>query len=198
MALVDANYKFTYIDVGSNGRVSDGGVFRECSLQSSLDNNMLDIPKPKPLPGSSDPIPHVIVADEAFPLKEYLMKPYPQRGGLDDAKRIFNYRLSRARRIVENAFGILSNRFRVLRAPILLSPEKAEKLVMCCCVLHNFLRPDTFRADNQETSFNGQELPRLQTISGNHSSVNARNVRDEFKNYFSSTGQVPWQYKVIA
>ena len=27
LALVDADYKFTYIDVGCNGRISDGGVY---------------------------------------------------------------------------------------------------------------------------------------------------------------------------
>lgn len=142
MALVNANYKFTYVDVGSNGRVSDGGIFRECSLNRSIEAKSLSVPSPKSLPGRVMRIPYVIVGDEAFPLKEYLMKPYPQRTGLDEGQRIFNYRLSRARRIVENAFGILCNRFRViLRSPILLSPEKVEKTVLCCCTLHNFLRP---------------------------------------------------------
>lgn len=128
MALVDANYKFTYIDVGSNGRVSDGGVLRGCSLHEAIEQNSLNFPGPKPLPGRTTPVPHVIVADEAFPLKDNLMKPYPQRGGVDDDRRIFNYRLSRARRIVENAFGILSNRFRVLRSPICYSQSELKRL----------------------------------------------------------------------
>ena len=67
------------------------------------------------------------------------MKPYSQTG-LTREKRVFNYRLSRARRIVENAFGILSNRFRVFMTPIALAPEKVEAIVMACCSLHNFLR----------------------------------------------------------
>ena len=49
-------------------------------------------------------LPFVFVANEAFPLKQFLMKPYPARE-LDEQRRIYNYRLSRARRVIENAFG---------------------------------------------------------------------------------------------
>lgn len=182
MALVDANYRFTYVDVGSNGRVSDGGVFRQCTLQESIENELINFPGPKELPGRDKKVPFVVVSDEAFPLKEYLMKPYPQRCGLDDSQRLFNYRLSRARRIVENAFGILCNKFRVLRAPILSSPDKVEKIVLCCCALHNYLRPEIQTANDAE---NGQDIgtgllkvPR----GGSRNSCQARQIRDEFKN----------------
>jgi hypothetical protein len=53
---------------------------------------------------------------------------------------VFNYTLSRALRVVENAFGNLSYVFRVLRNPILLEPEKAKKIVLAILYLHNFLR----------------------------------------------------------
>ena len=81
----------------------------------------------------------MIVADDAFPLKEYILKPYSQVG-LTREKRIFNYRLSCARRIVENGFGILANRFRIFMTPIALAPEKVETIVMACCSLHKILR----------------------------------------------------------
>ena len=80
------------------------------------------------LPGRENPLPYVIVGDEAFPLKTYLLKPYPSRQ-LDLSKRIFNYRLSRARRVVENVFGILASRFRVFKSTIDMEPEKAQKIV---------------------------------------------------------------------
>lgn len=67
------------------------------------------------------------------------MKPYSRRHMSYD-ERIFNYRLSRARRIVENAFGILANRFRIFMKPIALSPENVELTVLAACSLHNFLR----------------------------------------------------------
>ena len=69
------------------------------------------------------------MADDAFPLKDYIQKPYGQVG-LTKEMRIFNYRQSRARHIVENAVGILANRFRVFMTPIGLAPEKVEAIVL--------------------------------------------------------------------
>ena len=110
LAIVDANYKFLYVDVGCNGRISDGGVFRNSSFSTAMERNVLGIPPPRMV--GSTVLPYVIVGDDAFPLKENLMKPYPFRG-LSKERRITNYRISRARRVSENAFGILANRFRV-------------------------------------------------------------------------------------
>ena len=144
MAVVDANYKFLFVDIGCNGRISDGGVFKNCALSTALEEKTLNIPPPKPLPGRDVLVPYMIVADDAFPLKEYIQKPYSQIG-LTKEKRIFNYRLSRARRIVENTFGILANRFRIFMSPIALDPKKVESIVMACCSLHNFLRKEAHR-----------------------------------------------------
>lgn len=68
------------------------------------------------------------------------MKPYPGIQEKGSEKRVFNYRLSRARRVVENVFEILSAKFRVLRKPLFLQPDKAEKVVLACVYMHNFLR----------------------------------------------------------
>jgi len=91
---------------GSFGRNSDGAVFAHSKLGKYLETH-LGIPEDKQLPGTTCLATHVIVGDEAFPLKTYLMRPYPgsQSKG-DNEKSNFSYRLSRARRVVENAFGI--------------------------------------------------------------------------------------------
>ena len=72
LALVDANYKFLYVDIRCNGRISDGHVFRESSLSSAFQNNKLDVPPPEVLPGCTTPMAYIIVADEVFPLKDYI------------------------------------------------------------------------------------------------------------------------------
>ncbi|KAI0221825.1 hypothetical protein LSAT2_026913 [Lamellibrachia satsuma] len=104
LALVDANYKFVYVDVGAPGRAGDAGVFAESSLKVALEKNTLNLPSAETIDGIPNKIQYHIVGDDAFPLSEKIMKPYPQRN-LDKSKRIFNYRLSRSRRVVENAFA---------------------------------------------------------------------------------------------
>ena len=65
MALVDANRKFIYIDVGTNGRASDGGIFGECSMVRAIDNPLGILPS-RPLPGRTTDTPFVILGDDAY------------------------------------------------------------------------------------------------------------------------------------
>ena len=80
LALVDHDYTILYADAGVQGRISDGGVFGDCSFNYCLSQGELNLPPPRPLPKSPDPkwaplgeedevpVPFVIVADSAFPL----------------------------------------------------------------------------------------------------------------------------------
>ena len=127
-----------YADVGANGRCSDGGIWGNSSIAKLLDDDKLGVPKPQKIPGCDRIAPFVLLGDDAFGLKT-LMKPFPKRG-ITDEKRVYNYRHCRARRISENLFGIISNRWRVLRAPKLLPPESVKNVAMAILVLHNYLR----------------------------------------------------------
>lgn len=69
------------------------------------------------------------------------MRPFPGKR-LTKEKQIFNYRLSRARRMVECAFGILTSQWRIYKRPINTSIETAENIVKATIVLHNFLHQD--------------------------------------------------------
>ena len=90
------------------------------------------------LPGRTQPFPYFFIADDAFAMINYIMKPYPFKDQ-PAPNRIFNYRLSRARRIVEYVFGIIANRFRVPRKPLIQNPTSTVNIVLAVCVLHNFL-----------------------------------------------------------
>ncbi|XP_033953775.1 uncharacterized protein [Pseudochaenichthys georgianus] len=211
MALADSNYKFLNVDVGCNGRISDGGVFGGCSLQDALENRTSSIPAPAPPPASDQAVCYSIVADEAFPLKEYLMTPYPTQR-LFVEQRIFNYRLSRARRVVENAFGILANRFRVFLTSInIQDTAKVEAIVLACCALHNFLL--TENCSVYMAGVVDQEGPDHGTVPGSwrqdpelrqatlpattNATARAKQHRDELCQYCISIGAVPFQWDKI-
>lgn len=212
MAVVDADYKFIYANVGVQGRVSDGGIFGQSDLRAAMDRHLLNVPPPEPLPGSNISSPYAFVGDEAFPLRIDLMKPYPFRN-LDHGQRIFNYRLSRARRTVENAFGILANRLRVFLSNIALEPEKVTTVTLAALCVHNFLRkkasdvylPSTF-ADVEDANHNmvpgawrrDGELPSVEASSARNATTVAKNQRDSLKAYFlSPAGSVSWQENMI-
>lgn len=93
---------------------------------------------PEPLPNCEMSVPYVLIADDAFAMKFFLLKPYAGKN-LIGLQRIFNYRFSRGRRVIENVFGIMSARFRVLRKPINLDANKTRKIALACSALHNFL-----------------------------------------------------------
>lgn len=129
-----------FADIGSQGRISDGGIFRNSSLWENICSDRINLPPPCPLPGSDENIPYVFLWDGAFALSDYVMKPYPGNHEMDTPKRIFNQRLSSSRVVVENVFGIISSVFRVFKKPMLLQPNTVSQLTMTCVLLHNSLR----------------------------------------------------------
>ena len=208
LAVCDAHYKFLFCDVGSQGRCSDAGVFAESDLNLALQDNIINIPKENKLPGTDIMFPYCFVADEAFPLREYIMKPYPQRQ-LNKQQQVYNYRISRARRCIENAFGILANRFRVFLQPICVRPSKVKKIVMACCCLHNMLRtvaPNSYTVVTDDNVDTGAARPGTPVgnlpparVSGRRTSTQAaKNYRDILCAYFNSEeGKVDWQENMI-
>lgn len=59
---------------------------------------------------------------------------------LNDERRIFNYRPSRARQTIDCTFGTLSYKLRVFHTPFLAFPDVAVLITKAACVLHNFVR----------------------------------------------------------
>ncbi|KAF8777947.1 putative nuclease HARBI1 like protein [Argiope bruennichi] len=199
LAVASWDYTFLYIDVGCNGIVSDGGVLQNSALSEKLEQYTLF--------GTDG----CIIGDDAFPLKPYLMKPFKIHP-LTTEKKIFNYRLSRARRVVENAFGILTSRFRIFTRKIECQLSTTDKIVKASCALHNwliktsassYLSRGSLDEENIETGeiIPGQwrseitELFNIQSISGRNckSSKLAKLYRNNLARYFSNEGAVPWQ-----
>ena len=127
------------VDIGDYGRQSDGSVHNNSHLGFAIENNTLNLPDPVVVDSNPENIlPYVFVADDAFGLKCHMMKPYPDQNiPLDE--RIFNYRCSRAKRIIENAFSIATSTFQIFRRPIIANTEKVILFTKSAVALHNFL-----------------------------------------------------------
>lgn len=214
MAIADAHYNFLYVNVGCQGKISDGGVFKYTTFHRKLISNDLGIPEEEPLLGRSQPVPYVLLADDAFPLTDHIMKPYVTDLHRGSPERNYNYRHSRGRVVVENAFGVMSAVFRVFRKPIEVKVENTVvDIVLACVYLHNFLRsqPDRCRHYTPPGSFDREDLVTGEVVPGNWRSVTsgdtgmrplpsfprnmpqrAKAVRSEFKDYFlTEIGSIP-------
>ena len=131
-ALVDGQYKFRWVDAGTAGSCSDAQIFNASQLKRRIEVGRIGFPDPAPITQGGRDVPYFILADDAFALKTWLMKPYGRRM-LTREERIANYRISRGRRIVENAFGILVSRFRVMRTTIELPPRNSQRSGLHLC-----------------------------------------------------------------
>lgn len=125
--------------LSTQGRISDGGVFSHTTFKDCLKNNTMHLPPPTAFPGRIDEKPYVFVADDTFPMSKNIMKPFPGAQKKNSKERVFNYRLSRAHRVSENAFGIISSVYHILRRPMLLQPERATMVVLAVLYLYNYL-----------------------------------------------------------
>ena len=211
MALVDAEYKFIWVEVGGNGSAGDAQVFNNSELKEAIDKSELGLPDPAPLPNDDKPMPFYIAADDAFALKKWLMKPFSKKN-MSHSERVYNYRLSKGRGIVENAFGILTHRFRCLLTTMLQSPETVTSIVLSCICLHNLLRLRNRNAhvsvadqeDNNHNIIPGEwrkDNPLMDGVSElppNSATKAAKNQREYLRAYFSSVaGSVSWQDDMI-
>lgn len=222
MALCDSYYRFLFIDVGACGSNHDATIFKESAFGKALLNNALRLPPAKNLPNTDLVMDHFAVADQAFPLSNRIMRPFPGRN-LGDKKNIFNYRLSRARRTIENTFGILVQRWRILRHPIIANVDTCETIVKATLVLHNFLQKSEEEIPTEERRYcptgfvdtvdeegnlrlgtwrdvgMGDGLLPVAPRASNNSSRKFQDMRNNLADYFfSDEGSVSWQMKHVS
>lgn len=175
-ALVDANYKFINIDVGGYGRQSDGGTFKASALYKKLINGTLLLPEDCYLPNSNVAMPHVIIADEAYPLMRNLLKPYGKQE-LNEDKECFNKRLTRARRTVECTFGSLRSKWQILDKPILTSAEHGDKIIKTIYLLHNII------IDKEGMEHNLRDIQSTVQAPTGRPNNEAKYIREAFKEF---------------
>ncbi|XP_037806088.1 protein ANTAGONIST OF LIKE HETEROCHROMATIN PROTEIN 1-like [Lucilia sericata] len=216
LGVCDAKYTFTSVSVGSFGSQSDSGIFRLSPFGESVMTGNVPVPPHKPLSASTDdPFPHYFIGDADFPLRNNLMRP---GSNLDTKKAIYNYRLSRARRVIENSFGILCVRWRILLTTIEMAPENVDVVVLACTALHNFIMlndqkrwycPEGYvdreakdgtvqEGEWRKHLRNSAERP-MRSFATNirRSTQTAMDLRDRLADYFCNEGVLPFQYRMI-
>lgn len=166
-AVVNAKYEFIYVHAGIHGRAADSGVLKKTKFYEKLINESLYLPDQSILPQSQVTAPYLFIGDSGFPLLHNLLVPYPYKDN-DYSKKIYNYRLSRARRVSENAFGILATRFRLFYSPITLQVDYLDYVILACCALHNFLSKMCRESDIPNSLFDREDTMQGIVIPGDY------------------------------
>ena len=220
LVICDASYCFTLFDLGQYGSNNDSGVLANSQMGQMFEDDAMNVPADKELSESNQQhLPYFLLGDEIFPLKTWLLRPYPGQNASEE-QRIYNYRHSRARRVIENTFGILSALWRIFQKPIRGTVNNVEKYTLACLALHNYLRltenayysPSGF-IDSEDKDGNiipgewRQQRPNeeqcgglreLRPVRGSRARNDAVLMRDQLKDYLNSEeGSVPWQLQYV-
>lgn len=179
-AVVDANFRFLTVYVE-----------RKRSSEESFVKNMFDISGMQCLPGTEVMLPLVVIGNDAYPLKNNLMKPYPFRATqICPEKGYFNERLKQARVPVDCAFEILSEKWKIFNMPFSLRIEETKLVVKVVCLLYNIVKDREGDRDPHFCRF-GQvdngciylNLLKHKSRKHNRASSIAISIRDQMKDY---------------
>ena len=163
MAVSLPNLTFTFVSAGECGRHHDSFVLKNSELWPFIESD-----------DGNDYFPNSevhLIGDSAFELQKHLLVPYsqPRNRELNQVEKNFNRCLSSGRACIENSFGFLKGRFRVLKYQIDADLDKISDIILACCVLHNIsmdngydqefhhlIEPD-YEEDEQEDEGDEQE-----------------------------------------
>ncbi|KYM96641.1 Putative nuclease HARBI1, partial [Cyphomyrmex costatus] len=173
LALVSATYKFLIVDIGAQGRHSDGGIFKNSAMGQRFYNNDMYLPAPSAI-SARHQVPYVIVADKALQLNSFTMRPYPSKN-LTFSQRIFNYRLSSVRH------NLLMN------TSYYCGDNYDDKVSANGQIMEGEWRSTYRNTDNYSN---------ISHCSNNYSK-HAGEIRNTFMDYFMNEGKVPWQEQSI-
>ncbi|XP_067120253.1 uncharacterized protein [Centruroides vittatus] len=191
MVIVRADLSFVFVDVGTYARQRDSMVWGATTLKTFIESGELNIPPNAALENGEYSLPYVFIAGEEIEMTSCILQPYSYRQ-VTAQKQLFNFRLSRARNVVENAFGLLANAWRVLNNTILFPPDKVKKIILTCCILHNILIRRKVACYLKCIKFNRktETQPFLYYKRDQNAKIPTRDIeliRDKFTKYFNRT-----------
>ncbi|XP_048373451.1 protein ANTAGONIST OF LIKE HETEROCHROMATIN PROTEIN 1-like [Sphaerodactylus townsendi] len=131
---VDHTGRFINAEVGWSGRSHDAFIFQNSALCTAMDAGVF-VPGNPTLDLNGVQVPALMVADGAYPIRRWLMKPFGKNG--DTRRRTFDHALHRVRNVVECAFGRLKARWRCLTMRLPVFEENITTVITACVILHN-------------------------------------------------------------
>uniref|UniRef100_A0A336L2I1 CSON003839 protein n=1 Tax=Culicoides sonorensis TaxID=179676 RepID=A0A336L2I1_CULSO len=197
LACCDFRYRITYLNIGSPGRVHDSHIFEESKLKEQHSNNELFYINSKIINGYR--VPCLILGDSAFRLRNYVMKPYPFVPTMNPIQRHFNYLLSKSRRVIENVFGHIIARWRILSRPLEFGMSNSRRIIRATFLLHNicnewddaFWKEDTMqrvleklRENRIQRQFEASQLPEVLDVS------EGQQMREIISNYLYENREI--------
>jgi len=163
-AVVNGRKLFIDVAAGFPGSLHDSRVCRNSNIYRRAENGDI-LTRPLYQIGNREIKPY-LVGDSAYTISPWLQKPYPE-GTRDPGEKAFNNQLSKARVNVECAFGILKGRWRILDHIEEGNTAMISKIIIACCVLHNFCilagdewDEDDFEGDNDAGNQNNNYVLR--------------------------------------
>lgn len=154
MCVCGPDRRFYYVSARWPGSVNDARILRKSTLSDKFETGW------RPFPNA------VILGDSAYPLKEWLIPPI--RHPMTEAEERFNVAHKRTRRVIENAFGVLKQRFACLKH-LRVQPEFACNIFKACCVLHNMCAgelSDWNASVSEDENHQGEVQGEIQTTGG--------------------------------
>ena len=149
-AIVDSELLFRHVAVGFPGCIHDSPVLQLSGLLDMANNRQILTAPTRNINGVD--VRPMFVGDSAYPLSNWLIKPFPDRGGLSGHERAFNKKLGAMRSVVERTFGLLQNRWRITLKKNEQDLANVPQTVTAACILHNFcpLRGDNIDGDGDD------------------------------------------------
>lgn len=188
MLISDANNKVIHYQVGMDGSTNDSGTWFFSQLKDAMDRNALNLPS---VPDGQ--LQDHLIGDGAYPLGERMLVPFQSVGC--KSKDVYNYRISRARRIVESTFRLISARFKIFYTKMHLLPKNAEIIISAGISLHNFLLA-TESPTSQSLEISEPSI-KLNRVEGNFPSK-AHRQREALCKFFLEEGRVSWQDEKVS
>lgn len=181
-AVVDCDLKFIHASVGYPGSLNDASVLKLSGFYDLAETQQILAGPSKLFHGTE--VRPLVVGDSAYPLTNWLVKPYSDKEVLTPEESKFNTNLRASRSVVDRAFRMLKARFGIVTKKSEQRPASLNRTLVTACILHNICidRGDACYAsdiDGVDSGDSGDEKGNVELKTGD----DIRVTRDLLKDY---------------